>query len=174
LFTVSDSIHIGAPIERCFLLATDVELTRQTLKMRPAAGRTAGKVVGGDRTVWRGWLLGLPYVHESVVTRYELPGFFQDTMVRGLFRRFQHEYQFIEIGGQTLLIDRVRFSLPLGMVGRVAGRRLLVPYVVKVLRRRLMRLKLVAESEEWRMYLGSETEDASMAMIQNRSAEYVS
>ncbi|HEY6377369.1 MAG TPA: hypothetical protein VIX90_17750 [Edaphobacter sp.] len=68
------------------------------------------------------------------------------------FRRFQHDHQFIEIDGQTLLIDRMRFSLPLGVLGRMVERLLLVPFVVK-LRRRLSLLKLVAESEEWRAYL---------------------
>ncbi len=153
MFTVSDSVHIRAPIERCFLLATDIGLVQQTLGMQPTAGKTAGKVVGGDRIVWRGWLLGMPQMHESLITRYERPGFFQDTMVRGRFRRFQHDHQFIEIDGQTLLVDRMRFSLPLGVLGRVVGRRLLVPFVVKLLRRRLSLLKIVAESEEWRAYL---------------------
>jgi ligand-binding SRPBCC domain-containing protein len=153
LFTVSDSVHIRAPIERCFLLATDIGLVQQTLGMRPTAGKTAGKAVGGDRIVWRGWILGLPQTHESLITRYERPAFFQDTMVRGRFRRFQHDHQFIEIDGQTLLIDRMRFSLPLGVLGRIAGRQLLVPYIAKWLRRRLTRLKHVAESEEWRTYL---------------------
>ena len=153
MFTVSDSVHIRAPIERCFLLATDIGLVQQTLGMRPMAGKTAGRVVGGDRIVWRGRLLGLPQMYESLITRYERPAFFQDTMVRGRFRRFQHDHQFIEIDGQTLLIDRMRFSLPLGVLGRIAGRRLLVPYIAKWLRRRLTRLKHVAESEEWRTYL---------------------
>lgn len=153
MFTVSDSVHIRAPIERCFLLATDIGLVQQTLGMRPTAGKSAGRVVGGDRIVWRGRLLGLPQMHESIITRYERPAFFQDTMVRGRFRRFQHDHQFIEIDGQTLLIDRMRFSLPLGVLGRVVGRRLLVPFVVKILRRRLSLLKIVAEGEEWRAYL---------------------
>lgn len=147
MFTVSDSVHIRAPIERCFLLSTDIGLVQRTLGMQPAAGKTTGKVVGGDRIVWRGWLLGLPQKHESLITRYERPAFFQDTMVRGRFKRYQHDHLFVEIDGQTLLIDKVRFSLPLGVVGRVVGRRLVVPYVVRLLRRRLTLLKHVAEGD---------------------------
>ncbi len=153
MFTVSDSVHIRAPIGRCFLLSTDVGLVEPTLGMRPVAGKTAGRIVAGDRTVWRGWLFGLPQMHESLITRYERPEFFQDTMVRGRFKRFQHDHQFIEIDGQTLLVDRIRFSLPLGVVGRMVGRRLLLPIFVKLLRRRLTLLKHVAEGEEWRTYL---------------------
>ena len=153
MFTVSDSVHIRAPIDRCFLLSTDLGLVQRTLEMRPVAGRTAGKVIGGDRIVWRGRIFGLPQSHESLITRYERPEFFQDTMVRGRFKRYQHDHQFIEIDGQTLLIDRLRFSLPLGVVGRMVGRHLLVPYVVKFLRRRLSLLKQVAEGDQWREYL---------------------
>jgi ligand-binding SRPBCC domain-containing protein len=153
MFTVSDSVHIRAPIDRCFLLSTDLGLVQRTLEMRPVAGKTAGQVVGGDRIVWRGWIFGLPQLHESLITKYERPEFFQDTMVRGRFKRFQHDHQFLEIDGQTLLIDRLRFSLPLGVVGRMVGRHLVVPYVVKLLRQRLTVLKHVAEGEQWRDYL---------------------
>ena len=153
MFTVSDSVHIRAPIERCFLLSTDISLVQRTLAMRPVAGKTAGKVVGGDRIVWRVWMFGLPLLHESLITKYDRPEFFQHTMVRGRFKRFQHDHQFVEIDGQTLLIDRLRFSLPLGVVGRMVGRHLLVPFVVKLLRRRLTLLKHVAEGDQWREYL---------------------
>ncbi len=91
-------------------------------------------------------------VHESVVTRYERPGFLQDTMVRGRFKRFQHDHQFVEIDGHTLLIDKVRFSLPLGWPGRI------VPYISELLQRRMTLVKRLAEGEEWRRYLPEETQ----------------
>jgi ligand-binding SRPBCC domain-containing protein len=161
LFTVSDSVHIRAQIERCFLLATDIGFARRTMGMRPVAGKIRGKMVGNDRIVWRGRMLGLPQMYESLITRYERPEFFQDTMVCGGFRRFRHDHQFIEIDGQTLLIARVWFSLPLGRVGRIVGRWLVVPYVMKLLRRRVALLKHVAEGEEWRVYL-EESEPAGL------------
>jgi len=39
-FSARDSIVIHAPIERCFLLSTNVALVQKTLGMKPAAGRT--------------------------------------------------------------------------------------------------------------------------------------
>ena len=143
MFTVSDSIHIHAPIERCFLLSTSLELVEQMLEVLPVAGdlkKTSGLVVGGDRVEWHGWLFGMPQVHESLITRYERPGFFQDTMTRGRFKRFQHDHLFTEIDGHTLVVDKLRFSLPLGWPGKIVARRVLVPYLSGLLRRRMMLL----------------------------------
>ena len=156
MFIVSDSIHVNAPIERCFLLSTNIELVKRTLGMNVAASgstRTAGMVEGGDRLLWRGWVFGLPQMHESLITRYEPHSFFQDTMGRGRFSRFQHDHSFVEIGGRTLLSDKVRFSLPFGWAGSQVAQYLMVPYVSGLLRRRLELLKQVAESEEWREYV---------------------
>jgi len=156
LFTVSDSIHINAPIDRCFLLATHVGLTAQAIEMRPVAGTVAGTLGPGDRVVWAGWRFGLPLVHEGLITRYERPAFVQDTMARGRFRKYQHDHQFIEIDGQTLVIERLRFSMPFGPLGKQLGKRLVVPTVTRLLRRRVALLKQVAESHEWRRYLDEE------------------
>ena len=156
MFVVSDRIHVNAPIERCFLLSTSLELVRHSLRMTlvPAQStRTSGLVESGDRLMWKGWAFGLPHRHESVISQYERPDFFQDTMARGRFRRFQHDHFFTEIGGRTLLNDKIRFSLPLGLVTRPLGRFLVTPYVSRLLRHRLELLKRVAESDEWKQYL---------------------
>lgn len=156
MFVVSDKIHINAPIDRCFLLSTSLELVERSLKMHliaDASTRTSGLVEGGDRLMWRGWVFGLPQMHESLITKYERPEFFQDTMGQGRFKRFQHDHFFTEIGGRTLLNDKVRFSLPLGWPMRPVGRTLVVPHVARLLRHRLELLKRVAESDEWKQYL---------------------
>lgn len=153
---MSDSIHINAPIERCFLLSTHLGLVEQILGMKPVEGesrKAAGLVLGGDRVLWRGMVFGLPQVHESVITRYDRPHFFQDTMLRGRFQRFQHDHRFSEIDGHTLLVDKLRFSLPLGWPGKMIARKVVVPYISGLLQKRMTLLKRVAESEEWRRYL---------------------
>ena len=129
------------------------------MEMRPVPGgsrKTAGLAVEGDRIEWRGWLFGLPMMHQSLMTRYERPFFFQDTMERGRFKRFQHEHQFTAIDGHTLLVDKLKFSLPFGLPGRMVGRRVMVPHIAAVLRRRMTLLKHVAEGTEWRRYLPEE------------------
>jgi ligand-binding SRPBCC domain-containing protein len=158
MFTISDSIHINAPIDRCFLLSTNLELVERTLRMQPIEGKTSGMIVDGDRILWGGWKFGLPQMHESLITGYERPVFFQDTMRRGRFKRFQHDHQLTEIDGHTLLNDKLRFSLPLGLPGRLVARHVIVPYLCRLLRQRMLLLKKVAEGDEWRRYLPEEEE----------------
>jgi ligand-binding SRPBCC domain-containing protein len=156
MFLIKDSVHINAPIDRCFLLSTSIELVEKTLGMRPIAGKIKGMVIEGDKVVWKGRKFGLPQFHESLITRYERPVFFRDTMRRGRFREFQHDHQLAEVDAQTLLTDKVRFSLPFGRLGKLVARRVLVPHIYRLLRERMALLKHVAESEEWRQYLPGE------------------
>lgn len=153
MYTVSDTIHINAPIERCFLLSTSIELVGRTLGMRPVSGKISGLIEAGDQIVWHGWKFGLPQLHETLITGYQRPAFFQDTMGRGRFKRFQHDHNLAEIDGHTLLHDKVRFSLPFGIAGQIVARKLLVPYIADTLQRRFQLLKRVAETDEWREYL---------------------
>jgi ligand-binding SRPBCC domain-containing protein len=157
MFTISDSIFIKAPIERCFLLSTNIELVGQSLGMKPIEGKTSGMIEADDKLLWAGWKFGLPQMHESVVTRYERPAFFQDTMARGRFKRYQHDHYFYEMDERTVLNDKIRFTMPLGFVGRLVGQFVLVPYLSRKLRRRLTLLRKVAENrKEWLKYLPEE------------------
>jgi hypothetical protein len=156
VFVVRDCIHIKAPIERCFLLSTNIELMQRTVRMRIAqrgSSRCSGLALAGDRIVWRGWWFGLPLQHESIVTAYESPNYVRETVEHGRFRRFEHDLRLTEIDGHVLLTGSVRFSLPFGAAGRWAARRTFLPRVMELLRQRLHLLRLVAESEHWPQYL---------------------
>jgi ligand-binding SRPBCC domain-containing protein len=157
MFTISDSIFINAPIDRCFLLSTNIELVGRTLGMKPLEGKTSGMLVADDRLLWAGWKFGFPQMHEIHVTRYERPAFFQDTMGRGRFKRYQHDHYFYEMDERTVLNDKIRFTMPLGFVGRLVGQFVLVPYLSRRLRKRLVLLRKVAQSrKEWQKYLPEE------------------
>ena len=121
--------------------------------MQPIGGKTSGLIEANDQILWRGWKLGLPHLHETRITGYERPIFFQDSMGRGRFKRFQHEHTLAQIGHHTLLQDKIRFSLPFGLLGDIVAKYIVVQYIARTLRRRLSLLKRVAESEEWRQYL---------------------
>jgi ligand-binding SRPBCC domain-containing protein len=153
MYTISDTMHINAPIERCFLLSTSIDLVAITLQMKPLSGKMTGLIESNDTLMWHGWKFGLPQVHETIITAYDRPNFFQDTQGRGRFKRFQHDHSFTEIGGHTLLHDKIRFTLPFGFAGDIVAKNIMVPYISKVLHRRLQMLKRVAESDEWRNFL---------------------
>lgn len=160
-FIVRDQVLIAAPIERCFALSTSLELVRQELGMQISPGesrRTSGHVQAGDQLVWRGWKFGLPQMHETLITAFDPPHFFQDTMGRGRFARFQHDHTFERVQDAhgekaTLLRDEVRFALPLGWAGALVGRWVLLPHVRKLLRGRFALLKRLAEGDGWQRYL---------------------
>jgi len=157
MYTISDSIHVDAPLDRCFLLSTSIDLVAVTLRMKPMLGKTTGLVAPEDRITWYGWKLGLPQRHETVITAYQRPYFFQDTMGRGRFQRFQHDHTLSEIAGHTLLQDKIRFSLPFGFLGSLFAKWIMVPYLARILRRRLESLRLIAQSEQWQNYLPAGT-----------------
>lgn len=154
MFTLRDQILVHAPQRRCFLLSTSVAIVQKELRMRPTAGRTTGLVVGGDTVTWEGWQLGLPQLHQSLISRFEPCHFFQDTMIAGRFAFFQHDHAFTDNSdGAVTLADELRFSMPFGRFGSLVGRFVLVPHIRRLLRRRFALLKRIAESDEWRDYL---------------------
>jgi ligand-binding SRPBCC domain-containing protein len=150
LFRLKDSIHVNAPIERCFLLSTSIELVRRTLRMTPVSGKTAGLIVSGDRLMWRGFKFGIPAHHETLITEYDRPNFFQDTMGKGYFKHFQHDHHFTFVDGRTLMHDIVRFSMPLGRPGREIGKRIVVPHVLDLMTSRFEMIKRLAETDGWK------------------------
>ena len=157
MFRLKESIHVNAPIERCFLLSTNLELVQRTIRMRPVKGKTAGLVGAGDHLTWRGIKFGVPAFHETLITEYDRPRFFQDTMERGYFRHYQHDHHFQWVDGRTLMYDIVRFSMPLGRVGREIGKRIVVPHVLELLTKRFEMLKWIAEGDDWQQYLPEAT-----------------
>ena len=153
MFRLKESIHVNAPIDRCFLLSTSIALVEQTIGLKPIRGKTSGLIVGGDRLVWGGWKFGIPARHETLITGYDRPTFFQDSMGRGYFETFQHDHRFQEVDGYTLLIDVVRFALPFGPAGKLVGKHIVVPHVLGLMLQRFRLLKRIAEGPDWERYL---------------------
>lgn len=173
MFTLRESIAINAPLERCFALSTRIELVRTTLGMKPVAGVTSGHVGAGSRVVWRGWKFGLPTEHHTLISElkepheYELPArrpgeapvryksaVFVDRQEQGRFARFSHEHDFRqEYGEDTILRDRVEFSLPFGWAGKLVGQWIVAPHAQRLMRERFALIKRLAEGDGWREYV---------------------
>lgn len=174
MFLVKENTHINAPLERVFLLSTSLALVERELGMHPVASggatRTEGLVQAGDRIRWQGWQLGMPQYHVSLISAFNPCRFFQDTMVAGRFKYFQHDHEFTEIGGQILLKDTIRFSLPWGYLGRIIGRRIMVKHIHGLMQRRFELLKHIAETNEWRHYLPEESSQPAASPIEEPPA----
>jgi ligand-binding SRPBCC domain-containing protein len=135
---------------------TSIELVSRTLRMHALQRDQTGLVQPNDQLIWHGWKFGLPQMHETLITAYDRPHYFQDTMGRGRFRRYQHEHTLTEIDGHTLVQDKIRFSLPFGWAGDMVAKHVIVPYVARLLHAHLQLLKRVAETDEWHKYLPDE------------------
>lgn len=157
------STPIAAPRERVFDLARSIDLHTRSLDWTgevPVAGRMSG-LIGLDETVtWRARHLGVRQRLTSRISAYDRPAYFQDVMVRGAFAWMEHDHWFdpTEDGG-TVLRDDFRFAAPLGILGRVMEVLVLRRYMTRFLERRNAVIKRVAESEEWREFLGTQSSE---------------
>ncbi len=162
-FALRGNVVIDAPIERCFQLSTSIDVVALTLGMRPVEGKLSGMIGPDDQLLWRGWKFGLPQMHETLITGFQAPRFFQDTMGRGRFATFQHDHHFLETQGGTLLEDELRFSMPFWLAGELVGQALMVPHIKGLLRRRFALLKQLAEGDGWKKYLPDERPGSKVA-----------
>ena len=171
MFTVDETIHIHAPLDRLWQLSTRIEIVQQTLGMHLVDGVTQGFITADSRVVWSGWKFGLPTSHHTRITAFAPPhtgqvgdraarhdgqrvAWFDDSQERGRFATFCHQHLFRDLGnGEVELSDRVEFSLPFGPLGRLAARLLLTSHIRKLARKRFQLLKQLAESDGWRRYI---------------------
>lgn len=148
---------IEAPTERCFDLSRSVDLhtvsTHRTGE-RAIAGVTAGLIGLGQEVTWSGRHFGFRVTHTSRITALEFPKYFQDSMVRGMFRSFCHDHYFETSEGRTLMKDVLMFEAPLGLLGRAAERLVLQKHTRRLPERRNVSIRRAAESEKWRDYPG--------------------
>ena len=146
-----------APTERCFDLSRSVDLhTASTSRTgeRAIAGVTAGLIGLGQEVTWSGRHFGFRVTHTSRITALEFPKYFQDSMVRGMFRSFCHDHYFETSEGRTLMKGVLMFEAPLGLLGRAAERLVLQKHTRRLPERRNVSIRWAAESEKWRDYPG--------------------
>jgi ligand-binding SRPBCC domain-containing protein len=154
--TIRLETRIAAPASRCFLLATSVDLhidSTAGTQERAVAGVKTGLIAKGESVTWRGRHFGMMLEHTSRITQYQPPTFFQDVMTAGAFKTFEHDHQFEQRDGETLMMDELRFTAPFGVLGLIAERLVLRAYLTRFLIKRNQLVKQIAESEKWRKYL---------------------
>jgi ligand-binding SRPBCC domain-containing protein len=154
--TIGLETLIGAPVDRCFMLSLSVDLhidSTHPTRERAIAGVTSGVMQMGEQVTWEARHLGLRQRLTSQITEYNRPSFFQDTMLSGPFSNFQHDHRFKPQDSSTLMTDELRFSAPLGLLGRAAERLFLRDYLTRFLLNRNEAIRVAAESRQWEKYL---------------------
>jgi ligand-binding SRPBCC domain-containing protein len=139
--------HIAAPVELCFDLARDVDVHCQTSRstQERIVAATKRQMELGDCVTSEGVHFGIRQQLSGRIVAYERPLFFADEMTRSAFKRLRHEHSFRAEAGGTLMIDRLDFASPCGILGLVADVLFVKPHLRRFLWRRNRVLKHVAE-----------------------------
>ncbi|GAB4368408.1 MAG: hypothetical protein OHK0021_11610 [Bryobacter sp.] len=108
---------------------------------------TSGLISLHEEVTWEATHLGVRQQLTSRITKFNPPHHFRDTMVRGIFARFEHDHYFYQQpDGSTLMVDTFDYVSPLGALGRLADWLLLKGYMRRLLAQRASILKQHLES----------------------------
>ena len=145
-----------APVERVFDLSRSVDLhiasTSQTRER--AVGPVKSGLLGlDDEVTWEARHLGVRQRLTSRITAYDRPVSFTDSMVQGVFARFDHRHTFQRDARGTRVDDVFDYTSPLGPLGLFADAIFLKSYMTRFLMTRLLVLKAAAEADTWQQYL---------------------
>jgi ligand-binding SRPBCC domain-containing protein len=72
----------------------------------------------------------------SRITAFDYPRSFTDEQVKGPFKAFRHVHEFAPTATGSLMVDRVEFTAPLGVLGRAVERLFLARYLERLIVRR--------------------------------------
>lgn len=147
---------IKAPVERCFNLATSIDLhmvSTEGTGEKAIAGRTSGRILLHETVTWRAKHLGVWQTLTSRITAYQHPSFFTDEMVQGAFKSICHHHRFTQTAEGTLMEDEFHFESPLGVLGILFNYIFLTNYLKRLLEHRNLVIKQYAESDGWKKIL---------------------
>ena len=70
-------------------------------------------------------LFGIPFRWRTLIEAWEPGARFTDVQLRGPYALWHHTHEFLAVPGGTLVVDRVRYAMPMGFLGEI-GHALLV------------------------------------------------
>jgi hypothetical protein len=79
------------------------------------------EIRAGTRFDYRLRLNGVPFHWQTLIETWDPPRRFVDLQARGPYALWHHTHDFVPMGEGTLMRDTVRYRLPAGWLGRVAG-----------------------------------------------------
>ena len=143
-------MEIDCTPEVAFDLSRSIDLHEQSTSQtneRAVAGRTSGLIELGEQVTWEATHFGRRQRLTAEITQFDRPNHFRDTMVKGAFKRFDHDHIFEASGTGTLMTDKFDYTSPLGILGKLADILFLKRYMTRFLQKRNELIKRVAESD---------------------------
>lgn len=121
--------------------------------IRKASAATSNQIISGEfkkgqSVIFQNSFLGFKQNLTVTVTEFERPKMFVDEMTAGNFKTFRHVHEFIlQNDFQTLLKDTFDWTSPFGIVGRIFDEMFLKKRLRKIVVRRNLKLKQIAENK---------------------------
>lgn len=125
--------RLPIPPEAAFPLLLDPANHARTAPGRERVVHGSGPLGLGDEVTFEATHFGVRQRLTARITLLDPPHAFEDTMVRGAFRRLWHRHEFHPTPEGCLMVDRMEFASPLGPL---FDRLVLAPYLRRFLRRR--------------------------------------
>ncbi|QHC71629.1 SRPBCC family protein [Rathayibacter sp. VKM Ac-2801] len=132
-------------VAEMFDRARDIDLhtaSQAGARERAVSGTTTGLIGLGEHVTWSARHFGVPLWLTSSVTALDAPCSFVDEQTRGPFATFRHEHRFEPdgsgsgSGSGSVMIDRLEYSAPFGVLGRIAERLVLDRHLRRLLEER--------------------------------------
>ena len=140
---------IAAPIETVFDLARSIDAhaaSQASHEEKAVSGRTTGLIEEGEEVTWEAVHFGVRQRLTSRIVAMRRPTYFRDSIVRGAFKRLDHDHIFEAVPSGTLMKDIFEFESPLGLLGKLADWLVVARYLRRLLEERNHVLKQLAES----------------------------
>ena len=150
------TLFIAAPIERVFDLSRSINLhqiSTASTNEKAIAGVMHGLINKNETVTWQAKHLFKNRQFTTRITAMQSPDFFTDEMIKGDFKTFNHEHYFKAIENGTIVIDRINFESPYGIIGKMANSIFLTSYLEKLLTKRNAVIKDYAETQKWKAIL---------------------
>lgn len=95
-------------------------ITPSVLNFKIQSMSTA-KIEQGTQIDYKLKIRGIPMKWKTLIESWQPENFFVDTQLQGPYKKWHHTHSFEELAGGTLMIDIVRYKLPVGLLGQVFG-----------------------------------------------------
>lgn len=104
-----------------FADATNLKrITPESVDFEIISGGT-GALQKGSEMIYRVKVHGMKVKWKSVIEEWRPPHLFVDFQSEGPYHFWRHTHEFRPFAGGTLMVDRVRYVLPMGMLGNLLG-----------------------------------------------------
>jgi ligand-binding SRPBCC domain-containing protein len=149
-------IDIKTPVERAFDLSRSIEFhayIQSHNKEKAVDGITSGLIGLNEKVTWEAVHFFIKQTLTAKITHFDNPYHFRDTMIRGAFKRFDHDHKFEGNGEITHVTDIFDYDVPHGIFGKVFDVLVLKSYMTRFFNKRNLMLKETLESDRWKDFI---------------------